>query len=153
MTEYRVSVPDESYVIVDTKREGLPSVVVVNAALVGFEPKVVFNYHLSIIIDFKDLVDNGMPSVAEREIVDPFVDQLDLHVKGDARKPNALFLARVTWNGTRQLLYRVHDPEVVQKYLQNLIENKAHPREFDYRLDPDPTWELSSWYLESVAKK
>ena len=152
MTEYQVLVPDESFVLIDAKRDGLPSVVVVNAALVGFEPKVVFDYQLSIIIDFEDLADNGMPSVAEREVVEPFVDQLDQQLKGDVSKPNALFLARETWNGTRQLLYRVHEPEVVHKYLQHLIETKTYPRDFDYRMAPDPTWELSKWLLELVAK-
>ena len=42
--------------------------------------------------------------------------------------------------------YKVLIPE--DSYV--FIELKAHPREFDYRLDPDPKWELSSWYLDAV---
>jgi len=58
----------------------------------------------------------------------------------------------MTWNGTRQLVYRVHDPEVIHSYLQDVIETKAHPRGFDYRIEPDPNWELSSWYFDVVFK-
>ena len=58
------------------------------------------------MIDFEDLIDNGMPSKSEREIVDPFGDRLDLLIKGDdLEKPNALFLARITWNKTRKLIW------------------------------------------------
>lgn len=121
MKEYHVIIPEESYSIIKYKQEELPAIAVVNTALRDFEPKEVFSWHLSIIIDFEDLIENGMPSQEERTIVDTFGDYLDQLVKGtDVEKPNALFLARVTWNATRQLIWRVFDAALAHETLQKL---------------------------------
>ena len=48
----------------------------------AFEPKIVFAWHLSLMLQFADLIDNGMPSKKEREIVDPFGDTLDAVFQG-----------------------------------------------------------------------
>jgi len=150
MKAYHVIIPEESYSIIKYKQEELPAIAVVNTALRDFEPKEVFSWHLSIIIDFEDLIENGMPSQAERDIVDPFGDNLDVLIKGaDAEKSNALFLARVTWNGTRQLIWRVFDPEIVHKTLQKIINGNDYPREFDYRMEQDTEWDYAKWYLEN----
>lgn len=126
---------------------------VVNWALVEFQPKEVFGWHLSIIIKFEDLIDNQMPSQADRDVVDPFGDQLDTELKGDPSHPNALFLARMTWNGTREVIYRVHDPEVANELLQTMIREESYPREFDFRMEGDPTWELARWHLSACEDK
>lgn len=59
----------------------------------GFEPKEIFCWQLSIIIDLQDLIENGMPSAKEVQVIDEFGDYLDKEIKGaDKAKPNALFL-------------------------------------------------------------
>lgn len=91
-----------------------------------------------------------MPSRAEREVVDPFGDTIDLAIKGkDIAKPNAVFLARVTWNATRELIWRVFDPELANHYLQSLINEvpTVRPRPFEYRIEHDPEWRLTEWHL------
>jgi len=89
-----------------------------------------------------------MPSHTETDIVDPFGDYLDSLFKGlDKDKPNALFLGRVTWNATRQLMWRVYEPEMVNQELQKIIEKNEHPREFDYRIEEDSEWAFAKWYL------
>lgn len=151
MKEYRVVVPKQHFYVVTFDQDDMPAVAVINGGLVGFEPKVVFGWHLSLMLDFEDLIENGMPSVAERAIVDPWEDVLTEAVHGsEPDKPNALFLARITWNETRELIYRIYEPEPVHRYLQGLIETGDHPRPFDYRIDPDPEWELAKWHLETA---
>ena len=150
MTEYRVVVPEESYSIIEFRQDELPGIGAINTALRDFEPKVVFGWHLSLVLQLDDLIENGMPSRAEREVVDRFGDALDVGIKGsDAEKPNALFLARITWNATRELIWRVFDPEPANEYLQSLINEvaDARPRPFDFRMDHDPEWELAEWHL------
>jgi hypothetical protein len=66
-----------------------------------------------------------MPTNVEVSVLDRFGDEFDENLKADG---NALFLARITWNGTRQFLYRVYDPEVANRYLTDLIEENASPR-------------------------
>ena len=150
MAEYRVIIPEEEYSLVEFQQDDAPSVGVINTALRDFEPKVVFGWHLSLMLQLDDLIDKGMPSRAEREVVDRFGDSLDMTLKGkDASKPNALFLARITWNATRELIWRVFDPELANHYLQPIINEvpAVRPRPFDFRIDHDPDWELTKWHL------
>ena len=151
MKEFRVIIPEERYQIVKFRQDSLPGVMVLNRSLNKFEPKEVFEWHLSIMIMLQDLIENGMPSASEREILDPYGDYLDAVVKGDdLDKPNALFLARITWNKTRELIYRIHDPKPTAGFLEAHITEKAYPRKFDYRVDHDPEWKLTAWHLDTL---
>jgi hypothetical protein len=148
MEEFQVSIPEEDYSILNFTNEDLPGVAVVNMALKDWEPKEVFSYHLSVIIDFEEVVDNGMPSREEGEAVDALEEKLQSLIKGpDIEKPNALFLARVTWNHTRQILWRVFDPEAANEALQGFIDGKSNNREFDYHMEEDTEWKYAEWYL------
>ncbi len=150
MTAHRVIIPEESYSIIEFQQDELPGIGAINTALRNFDPKPVFGWHLSLMLQLDDLVENGMPSRAERDIVDRFGDTLDDAIKGkDIAKPNALFLARITWNATRELIWRVCDPEIANHYLQSIINDVpvVRPRSFDYRIDHDPDWELAQWHL------
>ena len=150
MKEFHVIIPKEKYSILQFVQDELPGVGVINAALQHFEPKEVFGWHLSIMIELEDLIENAMPSVAEREVIDPLGEQLDDLVKGeDIEKPNALFLARITWNSTQELIWRVNDPEPVHEALQNIIEQDSSPRGFDYRMEADDKWQLANWHLSN----
>lgn len=152
MTEYRVVFPEEQFQIVEFRQDDLPGVAVINQSLVAFEPKIVFAWHLSMMLHFEDLIQNGMPSRLERERVEPWEETIDQSFKGEhPEKPNALFLARITWNGTRELIYRIYDPEIVNQVLVRIIESKSQPRPFDYRMEHDPEWTQVKWHLDAVA--
>jgi len=141
--QVRLVLPDDSYSILEWDQEGLPCVCVLNTALQDFEHKNIFGWHLSLIIDFEEIADNGMPSKEEREIVDPFCDQLEEDIKAGG---NALFLVRETWNKTRRLVWRVYDPEIADQHLKYLINNHKYPRQFDYHMVQDSEWEQVEWY-------
>ncbi len=148
MPNFPVIIPSENHRIVEFRQEGLPGIAVINETLASFEPKIVFAWHLSIMLQFEDLILNGMPSQTERDVIDPYGDLLDAALKGESlEKPNSLFLARITWNKTRELIYRVFDPEPANQFLVNVIETKSSPRTFDYRIDHDPEWKLAEWHL------
>lgn len=154
MTAYRVIVPDQTWRLVEYQQENLPGIAAINEQLAAFEPKIVFAWHLSCVLRFEDLVGNGMPSRAECQVIEPFCDVLDSTFKGDdPEKPNALFLARITWNGTRELVYRVYQPEPIHQALTQFIEAEFHPRHFDYRIAHDPDWKLAEWHLTAGIHK
>jgi hypothetical protein len=150
MTEYQIITPDEEYQLLKFKKDQRPGIAVVNSALKKFKLRIVFNWHLSIILDLEDLIENGMPSKHEQTIIDAYEGILDENIKGlNKEKPNALFLARITWNKTRQLIRRVCDPEPANEYLQEIILQNLSPRQFGYRIDPDNEWELTKWHLNN----
>lgn len=149
MKEFKVLIPDEYYSVLNFRQEDLPGVAVVNSALRDFEPKEVFAWHLSIMLELVDLIDNGMPSRNEVDVIDDYGQFLDDRIKGENKeKPNALFLARITWNGTRELIWRVYDPEIADKFLKDLIADGNQIREFDYRMENDEEWRLTEWHLK-----
>jgi hypothetical protein len=149
MKEFKVIIPDEYYSVLNFRTDELPGVAVVNTALRSFEPREVFGWHLSIMVQLKDLIANGMPSGRELEVIDDFGDFLDDKIKGENKeKPNALFLARVTWNASRELIWRIFDPEITDKFLKDLIQNGNPVREFEYRIENDEDWKLTEWHLK-----
>lgn len=150
MKKLRVVIPEEKPQLIEFIREELPGIAYVNTALRDKSLHEVFVWHLSIVIELQDPIDNGMPSIAERELVDPFGDELAKKICGDTIKPNALFLARITWNATRELIFRVYEPEVVNDYLQTLISIRNYPRELDYRMEEDFEWDKTKFYLQAM---
>lgn len=125
----------------------LPCVGVLNSALKNFEHKRVFGWHLSVIIDFTDIIEFGIPSAEERQIVEPFCDKLDEDIKSGG---NALFFVRETWNKTRRLVWRVYDPEIAHAHLQHIIDIQKHPRPFDWHMEQDLEWKQAKWYFEQL---
>lgn len=149
--EFRVLIPEEEYQIIEFKQENLPGIGVINLSLIEFEPKEVFSWHCSIMINFENLIENGMPTNKDVLDAEKFEDFLSENIKGiNKEKPNALFLARITWNETRELIWRVYDAEIVNEFLKKIINEKKYPFEFDYRIDNDEKWKLADWHLQSV---
>lgn len=145
--EVRIVLPEESYTLMEWQQDGLPCVGMLNSGLQDFAHKNIFSWHLSLIIDFEDLIDNGMPSDEEREIVDPFCERLDNEIKAGG---NALFFARETWNKTRRLAWWVYDPEIAHQHLQYIVDYHQHPRPFDWHMEQDLEWKQAQWYFTQL---
>ncbi len=148
MNEYKVVIPEDSFSVVTFNQDEMPGVADVNLALRDFEPKVVFSWHLSLIIDFEDSDENGIPTKREHELIESFAEQLDSQLKGTgSERQNALFLARITWNNTCELVWRVFEPALTNNILQDIISKNDFPRPFDYKMENDPKWERTKWHL------
>ena len=151
--DIRIVIPEASWLVAKFRQEDLPGIAVINSALKEPAIRPVFRWHLSLMMHYKDLIQNGMPSQEERNLTEPFCDQAELEMSGDSTKPNALMLARITWNGTRELIWRVFDPKMANGLLQQYLKPNAHPRPIDYRMDDDPSWKLAAWHLNASGPK
>jgi hypothetical protein len=141
--ELRVVVPEAHYTLFNAQRSGLPEVIVVNDALLSFARIEVFPWHLRVEMEARNLIENGMPSPAESEILFAIGDQVESTVLNGTTghgSPNAVFLARSTWNETRELMFQVHDPEVTHSALQALLKRGEWERRWSYKLSEDRTW-------------
>ena len=150
MKDYEVVLPKERLTIVDFVQDGTPGVAAINRELREWEPKAVFRWHLSLMLHYRDLAANGMPSKEEQKALDDFGNHLHQLFLADSEKPNTLLLARITWNATRELIYRVYDPDPIHNELTTIIENDSAQRSFDYRIDDDPEWKLANWHLNTA---
>ena len=137
------------YTLINTSIGDDPAVVVVNSALRNFADREDFSWHLRISIDCKMLGKNGMPTDEEGAILTKLEESIEnpLIAKG-----NAIFLARITAQGIRVLLYRVADPEAANEILQSLVEPSFQLREWDYRMEYDPDWELAQPELRLLER-
>lgn len=134
-------IPKPHYTLITTSRGNDPAVVVVNSALRTFGDRDAFPWHLKLIITCKLVGANGMPTSAEVEVLDQLEEGIFAALQdGD----NVVFLARITCRGTRELLYRVHDPEPANEALQRLISCNSQSREWEYRMEQDLGWELAA---------
>lgn len=143
-----ILIPDEKCAVVSSTFDGLPAVIVVNTALRAFKDKDLFGWTCSLIMDYENLADNGMPTSEESKLVIDYLEGLSKQIIGDPVHPNALFLARVSNNGTCQILWQINDPKPVDELLNKIINDSTYPREFDYRIEYDETWKRVSWFLQ-----
>lgn len=143
-----VKIPEEKFVVVESSADGKPAIIVVNTGLRKFKHKELYGWTCSLVIKFKDTAMNGMPTTDESNYVYDYIEGLDKIIKGDATQPNALYLARITWNGTCEVIWQVKDPKAVHEYLGSIIKTETYPREMDYRIEHDEKWEKVSVYLK-----
>ena len=148
MPETLVTLPAEILHTVGFVENDRPGVLTVNTALRGFEPRAVFRWQLSLLIEAQDLAEHRLPSATEQQVLRAFEAALRRRIAADG---NALFAARLTHDGGHELIWRVHDVAVARAEIQALIDSRAHPREFSTRLDDDPQWERIAEYLAQVG--
>jgi Family of unknown function (DUF695) len=148
VTAYKVAIPKEVLTLIKFRQRDLPGFATVNSALKEFEPKIVFPWHLSVLIRCGQLVEDRLPSTDEQNLLYEFEDKLDPLIKA---KGDALFLARVTHDAHREIIWRVHDPEAANSVFRGILLTGNYPREFEYRIDEDPSWEKAVWYLDKVT--
>ena len=144
----KVIIPEDKFAVVHSTYDGTPAVIVVNTSLRKFKPKDVFGWSCSLVMNYKDLAENGMPTSEESEFVYQYLEGLSKQIIGDPSHPNALYLARVTWNGTCEVIWQVNNPEPVNEFLKGIIDSETYPREFNYKMEYDAKWNNVSWYLQ-----
>jgi hypothetical protein len=140
-------IPEEAHTLIRFRQRDLPGFATVNSALKQFEPKTVFSWHLSVLISCAQLAGDRLPSSQEQDLLYEFEDSLHLLIKAES---NAVFLARVTHDARREIIWRVHDPEKANAALLGMLNAKSYSREFEYRMDDDPKWAKAGWYLDNL---
>jgi Family of unknown function (DUF695) len=137
--------PKPRYALVNTSIGSDPAVVVVNAACQHFEGCHLFSWHLRVVIDCKFVGSNGMPTDQEINILNR-VESIISNSLDDGK--NTIFLARSTFRGVRNLIYRLQNPSEANEALQALISGKSQLREWEYDIMEDPDWTLAQPELQ-----
>lgn len=153
--QVNICLPDESFVLAEVRsKDGVElHLMIINKSLGDYKEDVqlkrVFGYYCSIIFEYEDVDENQWPSSEEFAVMQNFTDEFDKALKNDAVHPNALFVARVTSNdGTCQMIWMLNNPDLAINYLDDLIAKGNQTREFEYRIEKDPTWDSIDYFLE-----
>lgn len=143
--------PEPIYTLFNTSRDDLPESVVVNEALLSFTHINIFPWHLYVEIPFESVADNERPTSEESELVNEIGDLIEHEVldgKNEFGAPNALFLARSTWNRVREIAFQVHDPDITSESLQALIDSKEWLRDWNFKMSHDPDWQEAGFWFK-----
>lgn len=151
-----ISIPEESFSLIDsTDEEGNRMLSVVNASLCQFKEdttlKRVFGFYCSILFEYQDVDESLWPSNNEFSIMQEYSEMIIDNIKGDVEHPNALFVARVTYNGTCEIICMLNNPDLAIEYLDGVISEGRAKREFGYRIEGDPEWESIGWFLQDFS--
>lgn len=149
--EVCIDIPKPHFTIFEGNRDGKFEVIVVNDALLAFAYPDVFAWHLCVTLVAEEVLENGMPSPEESELLFRIGEEIEATVlsgRTERHGENALFLARSTWNASRDLLFQVHDPEIAHVALQRLLNDRAWKREWDYWMEKDPEWTNAAFVFQ-----
>lgn len=94
-----------------------------------------------------------MPTSREAKLLDELGDAIESELTGattDQGSINALFLARVTCDSRRELVYRVHDPEPANDALAKAV-TQLQAREWFFNLSRDDGWEAAQVFQDLCA--
>ncbi|WNJ17191.1 DUF695 domain-containing protein [Pontibacter sp. G13] len=148
--EEKVVIPDFSFKTFHFVSENKEGVAIINKGLLDIFGSEVFVWNLSVMFHYRNHTDKGIPEGEDLERVSKYIKSLDYRMNPDSKKPNALFLGYLIWNDTTEAIWRVYQATEVNKLLVEELKVKDYPEPFDYRIDPDKSWELCSWHLKAV---
>ena len=60
------------------------------------------------------------------------------------------FVARITWKSTRTIYYYVSEPKHIAEQFELLIQRGQYPKEFEYRIERDPTWRKMAEIIPNI---
>ena len=149
-----ILLPEAVYAVFDTSRDGLPAIVIVNQSLLSFPHSEIFAWRLSLSIEAAELADNGMPTPEESAFLSAMSERFEDTVLGGLTPTgavNALFLARSTWNGWRDIHFYVHNPEIAHLALQALLNTGYEDRPWSYSMEEDADWSLGGQFFQFFA--
>lgn len=129
-------------------RDNLPYFVVVKKGYCQFESKQDYQWFLMIEIS-ADAGGRGLISGEEGEVLNGLEDAIEQKIQ---QATDGYFVARITWNGKRNIYYYVKNAEKAAKELDSIIEKKEYTREFEYRIEKDVKWEKMTGIIPNIEE-
>ena len=148
MKDSYIEYPTAVYSLIDTEREKLPAVLVINSALGDYQHKEQFPWHLSITIKFEQLAENGMPTREEDNSAILLEDAIEKEL---IKNQNAIFFSRETWNGRKKIIYRIQNPKIADRILKSLTQ-KNNILEWEYKIEKDLEWRFTEIYFDILNR-
>jgi Family of unknown function (DUF695) len=131
-------------------RGGGVAVVAVNDGLRDFKERGFFPWHLVVSIDAQ-YGSGNLPTEREEEwlqAVGHIIETRLIALENKSKNPLVLYLARSTWNGVRELIFRVHDAEYVNAVLSDTMHSTEWPRSWRFEAKADKDWAEAERYFE-----
>lgn len=136
----------EQFGLLETEMNGRKLIANIDLSLRTFRDKRSLPWLLSLSTSLKDADEEGLPTTVEADALNAWEDQVEQVISSAV---NFKYVGRVTWNGHRELLYHLKEPEAAAAALQRLIDGRTS-RPFAFRCQRDESWSQVSSYLSAT---
>lgn len=124
--------------------DGKPLFATIDTKYSNYSEKSRFNWFLSISMPLVDPTHDGLTTRGEANELNKTEDLLEKKI---AQIGDFCHIGRVTWNGYREVIYYVNDPEKIAKSLQDIIDSGEF-RDFSFRCEKDDDWKNVQIYFD-----
>jgi hypothetical protein len=138
--------PNESFVVAQGERSGLPAVAMINKSYKKYPHGDEFPWHVQIEISMLDVSEAGLPASFEAALLNSMEDRIEAQIKTAG---GTHYIARQTWNRVRLLDYYVEDGEAVEAAL-TAIQAEGPERSFTFKVERDEGWTLCAGFFRNV---
>jgi Family of unknown function (DUF695) len=138
-----------TFAVVKTYRDGHPMFMTIDTGLRDGKAKVGHPWFLSISTPIKHPTRDGLTNDAEAAELNDWEDGLEKEFSGEC---GYVYVGRVTWNGSRELLYYLDKPDSIVPKLEKLATGGSR-REFHVESARDDTWGKVDSYLRMIPSR
>jgi len=135
-----------TFAVVKSYRDGHALFLTIDTNVRDGKVKAGYPWFLSVVTPIKYPTKVGLTNDAEAAELNDWEDGLEKEFVGACRY---VFVGRVTWNGTRELLYYVDKPDSIVPKLEQLAAGSAK-REFHVQSTRDDNWEKVDPYVRML---
>lgn len=140
MKEYQfVNIEKEILYQIPMEFDGKLGVCLVNESLNNFEYKKVFPWNLTVRLNYDNADSNGLPTDEQLALIENYRKYLE-HKFNKEEKPIALYVGNISVDREADLIWRVHNPDVIDEILKQEISGKSNKFEFGYFMKYDIEW-------------
>ena len=142
----------DTFTVFSIEGDSLPCVGSINNRFANNKGWEEYPWNCSVVVRCKNVNDAQLPTNEESSILNDFEDRLNKRIVADPTTPNALFFGRVNWNATRELIWKVKNPESVAAFLQSVMDDKNAILEIEFKIEKDKEWKLTEIYSTGISK-
>ncbi len=133
-----------TFTVTQRLKEGHALVATIDTSLRDGKAKADYPWFLSLSTPIVHPTRDGLTTDDEATMLNAWEDSLEKEFSGECR---FVYVGRVTWNGTRELLYYVDRPDSIVPKLEKLAQDDSK-RHFSVRHERDEQWREVSAYFE-----
>ncbi|MGE9295350.1 MAG: DUF695 domain-containing protein [Puniceicoccales bacterium] len=124
--------------------DGLPTEMIVNTALKGYDKRGDFPFHVWVAVGYRGTEETaGLPTPKETRSLEALEDTLLAAIR---KAGEGHYIGQSSWNGTREFNFYVDDPELTDERLEALATPQKRP--IHYEICEDPTWQRVEFFFD-----
>ena len=139
------NINNSTHEVVEFKIEEKPCIAIINQYFKKYSYKKSFPFSLWITVETKEKNENGHPIPTESSLFNTLEDSL---INSFISKTPFCYIGRTTRDGFREVMIYVSDKNKASEIMKTFIQNNSFNREIRFMIDPDPTWQSVSGFIE-----